>query len=103
MPGIYTKIGEEFFPRVLYSSVLFFFFYVLVIFSFTYSWRYFLLIYGTLFQNVFLIGLCCGLFRLDADFLFFFSILTLSGPQSRFGDKLLETGLLCPQNGTAVL
>ena len=29
--------------------------------------------------------------------------LTPLGPQSRFGDKLLEIGVVCPQNGTAVL
>ena len=29
--------------------------------------------------------------------------LTLSGPQSRFGDKVLEIWAVCPQNGTAVL
>ena len=30
-------------------------------------------------------------------------LLTPLGPQSRFGDKLLEICLVCPQNGTAVL
>ena len=29
--------------------------------------------------------------------------LSLLGPQSRFGGKLLENGVLCPQNETAVL
>ena len=29
--------------------------------------------------------------------------LTRLEPQSRFGDKLLENWVLCPQNGTAVL
>ena len=28
---------------------------------------------------------------------------TLLGPQSRFGDKLLQIWVVCPQNGTAVL
>ena len=28
--------------------------------------------------------------------------LTPLEPQSRFGDKLLEIGVVCPQNGTAV-
>ena len=30
-------------------------------------------------------------------------LLTLLGPQSRFGDKLLVIRVVCPQNGTAVL
>ena len=30
-------------------------------------------------------------------------LLTPSEPQSRFGDKLLGNGVVCPQNGTAVL
>ena len=30
-------------------------------------------------------------------------LIALLGPQSRFGDKLLEIRLVCPQNGTAVL
>ena len=29
--------------------------------------------------------------------------LTISGPQSRFGDKLLKFSMVCPQNGIAVL
>ena len=35
--------------------------------------------------------------------LFVRPLLTLSEPQSRFGDKLLEISLVCPQNVTAVL
>ena len=31
------------------------------------------------------------------------SVLTLLEPQSRFGDKLLESLVVCPHNGTAVL
>ena len=32
-----------------------------------------------------------------------YNVLTPLEPQSRFGDKLLEIKLVCPQNGTAVL
>ena len=31
------------------------------------------------------------------------TVLTLSEPQSRFGDKPLKYQVVCPQNGTAVL
>ena len=33
----------------------------------------------------------------------FRAVLTPLEPQSRFGDKLLENLMVCPQNGTAVL
>ena len=35
--------------------------------------------------------------------LHFRPFLSLSGPQSRFGDKLFRIGVVCPRNGTAVL
>ena len=35
--------------------------------------------------------------------LFFFSLLTLLGLQSDFGDRSVKFQVVCPQNGTAVL
>ena len=41
--------------------------------------------------------ICCS------RIIFYWYLLTLLGPQSRFGDKLLENWVVCPHNGTAVL
>ena len=48
-------------------------------------------------------GFAEGISSFSRHFVFPSEVLTLEGPQSRFGDKLLDISVVCPEDGTAVL